>query len=47
MNAAKTIWLDLVWRALAENDPAKKEALLRKAHTFSEPAGLIFKSRKR
>jgi hypothetical protein len=40
MNAARSIWLDLVWKALGEADRSKKDALLRKAYDFvPEPHG--------
>jgi hypothetical protein len=32
MSVSQSNWLDLVWRALGETDPAKKDALLLRAH---------------
>jgi hypothetical protein len=36
MSADLSTWLNLVWQALAENDPTRKDVLLKRAQSLLE-----------
>jgi hypothetical protein len=45
MSTENTMWLALIWKALAEIDPARKDLLLKRAQTLIEHQPRAAKSR--